>query len=58
MRQQQQEHMLRMPGMMSGINQMNEYQQQMMLRQQAGGMQMNGGDLRQKALQNTRNYSQ
>ncbi|KAI4165909.1 MAG: hypothetical protein LQ342_000340 [Letrouitia transgressa] len=57
MRQQQQENMFRMPGVISGMNQMNEYQQQMMLRQ-ANGMQMNGGDLRQKALQNTRNYSQ
>ncbi|KAL9040986.1 MAG: hypothetical protein Q9214_004273, partial [Letrouitia sp. 1 TL-2023] len=57
MRQQQQENMFRMPGVISGMNQMNEYQQQMMLRHQASGMQMNGGDLRQKALQNNRNYS-
>ncbi|KAL8745658.1 MAG: hypothetical protein Q9190_002235 [Brigantiaea leucoxantha] len=54
---QDQNSLLRMPGMMPGMNNMDGYQQ-LMLRQQANGVPMNGGDLRQKALQNNRNYSQ
>ena len=65
MRQEQQQNLLRVPGMMqggingmngmhgmNGMNGMNEYQH-MLYRQQ------NGGDLRHKALQNqNRNFGQ
>lgn len=49
MRQEQQQNMLRVPGMMPNgmANQMNDYQ--MLFRQPNG---MPGGDLRQKAIQN------
>ena len=48
MRQEQNNNMLRVPGMMPGsMNGMNEYQQ--MLFRQQNGMP---GDLRQKAIQN------
>lgn len=61
MRQEQQQNMLRVPGMMpagmNGINGMNEYQN--MLFRQQNGMPVNGGDLRHKALQNqNRNFAQ
>ncbi|KAL8729649.1 MAG: hypothetical protein Q9166_004598 [cf. Caloplaca sp. 2 TL-2023] len=58
MRQEQQQNLLRVPGMMpGGMNGMNEYQH--MLFRQQNGMPVNGGDLRHKALQNqNRNFSQ
>ncbi|KAL9589281.1 MAG: hypothetical protein Q9203_001935 [Teloschistes exilis] len=51
LRQEQQQNLLRVPGMMgpTSLDQMHNYQQ-MLYRQQNGGMP--GGDLRQKALQN------
>ncbi|KAL8803285.1 MAG: hypothetical protein Q9182_003243 [Xanthomendoza sp. 2 TL-2023] len=57
--EQQQQTLLRVPGMMPGaMNGMNEYQQ--MFFRQSNGMPVNGGDLRHKAaLQNqNRNFSQ
>lgn len=55
MRQEQQQNLLRVPGMMPAG--MNEYQQ--MLFRNQGGMPVNGGDLRHKALQNqNRNFGQ
>lgn len=51
LRQEQNNTMLRVPGMMpNGMGGMNEYQQ-MLFRQQQNGMPVNG-DLRQKAFQN------
>ncbi|KAL8657792.1 MAG: hypothetical protein Q9226_001577 [Calogaya cf. arnoldii] len=59
--EQQQQSMLRVPGMMpagmNGMNGMNDYHN--MLFRQQNGMPVNGGDLRQKALQNqNRNFAQ
>ncbi|CAO1605486.1 hypothetical protein XANCAGTX0491_009003 [Xanthoria calcicola] len=61
MRQEQQQNMLRVPGMMpggmNGMNGMNEYHN--MLFRQQNGMPVNNGDLRHKALQNqNRNFAQ
>ncbi|KAL8760059.1 MAG: hypothetical protein Q9199_000293 [Rusavskia elegans] len=61
MRQEQQQNMLRVPGMMpagmNGMNGMNEYHN--MLFRQQNGMPVNSGDLRHKALQNqNRNFAQ
>ncbi|KAL8948191.1 MAG: hypothetical protein Q9222_005597 [Ikaeria aurantiellina] len=59
MRQEQQQNLLRVPGMMpGGMNGMNEYQHMLYRQQQNGGMPVNG-DLRHKALQNqNRNFGQ
>ncbi|KAI4208241.1 MAG: hypothetical protein LQ346_000121 [Caloplaca aetnensis] len=58
LRQEQQNNaMLRVPGMMpNGMNNMNDYQR--MLFQQQNGMPVNGNDLRQKALQNQNRHLQ
>ncbi|KAL8769173.1 MAG: hypothetical protein Q9209_004807 [Squamulea sp. 1 TL-2023] len=58
LRQEQQQNLLRVPGMMpTGMNGMSEYQH--MLFRQQNGMPVNGSDLRQRALQNqNRNFGQ
>ncbi len=58
LRQEQQNNaMLRVPGMMpNGMNNMNDYQR--ILFQQQNGMPVNGNDLRQKALQNQNRHLQ
>ncbi|KAL8698833.1 MAG: hypothetical protein Q9224_001674 [Gallowayella concinna] len=58
MRQEQQQNLLRVPGMMPGsMNGLNQYPE--MYFRGTNGMPVNGGDLRHKALQNqNRNFSQ